>query len=292
MSAAKFYTMRSCNDDYVPLFNVTRSTCEPNELEKKKIENEEIPNISLYPDANIQFRETKYVFPWIGSDVSYEPDSRLEALDAKLEAICADYEKKLNGSEYDIIRPDFDDETQMILEYVEKNKLSEMTIAEATEYLKSCHHCGNTDIPFGDEYCNERCQEYSIVYNYPCFRGDDCKACDNYWYHNSSKYVLDDYEYEVQREKEEDLVYDDSGEMTPRGRIITNNNKINIEDDDQYEEYSLSDRFDTDDIVDDLLDDDYDYCMECHEKKRIVSDLRSTNLTLCNDCLYLVSSDV
>jgi hypothetical protein len=27
-------------------------------------------------------------------------------------------------------------------------------------------------------------------------------------------------EYETQREREEDLVYDDSGEMTPRGRVI------------------------------------------------------------------------
>jgi hypothetical protein len=29
-----------------------------------------------------------------------------------------------------------------------------------------------------------------------------------------------DEEYETQREREEDLVYDDSGEMTPRGRVI------------------------------------------------------------------------
>ena len=29
-----------------------------------------------------------------------------------------------------------------------------------------------------------------------------------------------DEEYEDQREREEDLVYDDSGEMTPRGRIV------------------------------------------------------------------------
>ena len=36
MSNLKFYNMRSCNDDYVPEFRVSRSTCEPNEIEKKK----------------------------------------------------------------------------------------------------------------------------------------------------------------------------------------------------------------------------------------------------------------
>jgi hypothetical protein len=44
--------------------------------------------------------------------------------------------------------------------------------------------------------------------------------------------------------------------------------------DDNYEEYSLSDRFNNDED-----------CMECHEKKAIGFDL-------CNDCLYLLSSSV
>ena len=281
MSAAKFYSMRSCNDDYVPLQTVytftsssrdenadepwsptmrmkhtgrpqppftselfdrvpvmypdnspfTRSTCEPNELEKKNFSNENRACISQYPDANIHFREVKVVMPWLQTDALFVPDARLEALDAKLEALYADYEKRLNGSEDDIIRPDFDDNTQMILEYVEKNKFTNMSIAEAVDYLKCCHHCGNTEIPFGDEYCNERCQDYSIVYNYPCFRGADCKACDNY-----------DKDY---YEREENLVYDDSGEMTPRGRIIKIDKKDNVkwtDDEDNNEEFSLSDR--------------------------------------------------
>ena len=232
MSATRFYSMRSCNDDYVPSeFRVTRSTCEPNELEKKNFSNENRACISQYPDANIHFREVKVVMPWLQTDALFVPDARLEALDAKLEALYADYEKRLNGSEDDIIRPDFDDNTQMILEYVEKNKFTNMSIAEAVDYLKCCHHCGNTEIPFGDEYCNERCQDYSIVYNYPCFRGADCKACDNY-----------DKDY---YEREENLVYDDSGEMTPRGRIIKIDKKDNVkwtDDEDNNEEFSLSDR--------------------------------------------------
>ena len=247
MSAARFYRMRSCNDDYVPrnpdyaftsssrdenadepwsptmrmkhtgrpqppftseLF--TRSTCEPNELEKRNFTNENRACISQYPDANIHFREVKVVIPWLDldeTDARFIPDARLEALDAKLEAICADYEKKLNGSEDDIIREDFDYDTETIIEYAKEHNLS---ISDAVDYLKCCHYCGNKDIPFGNEYCNRRCQEYSVDYCYPCFRGAECKACDNYKSYDNSNYI----------EKAENLVYDDSGEMTPRGRKL------------------------------------------------------------------------
>jgi hypothetical protein len=115
---------------------------------------------------------------------------------------------------------------------------------------RRCHHCGNTDIPFGDEYCNERCQDYSIEFCYPCFRGADCKACDNY--------DKDHYE------REENLVYDDSGEMTPRGRVIKIDKKdVNWTDDeeeyddDHYEEFSRSDRNNEDGLEE---------CQECGEQ--------------------------
>ena len=282
MSAARFYRMRSCNDDYVPsqsdyaftsstrdenadepwsptmrmkhtgrpqppftseLF--TRSTCEPNELEKKNFTNENRACISQYPDTNIHFREVKVVIPWLDldeTDARFTPDARLEALDAKLEAICADYEKKLNGSEDDIIREDFDYDTETIFEYAKEYDLS---ISDAVDYLKCCHYCGNKDIPFGNEYCNRRCQEYSVDYCYPCFRGADCKVCSNY--------EKDYYE------REENLVYDDSGEMTPRGRVIKIDNKGAIDldyDDDHYEEFSRSDRNNEDGVE----------CEECGEK--------------------------
>ena len=130
MSATRFYSIRSCNDDYVPSeFRVTRSTCEPNELEKKNFSNENRACISLYPDANIHFREVKVVIPWLDldeTDARFTPDARLEALDAKLEAICADYEKRLNGSEDDIVRPDFDDDFE-IEEYLIYDDSGEMT---------------------------------------------------------------------------------------------------------------------------------------------------------------------
>jgi hypothetical protein len=226
-----------------PLF--TRSTCEPNELEKKNFTNENRACISQYPDANIHFREVKVVIPWLDldeTDARFTPDSRLEALDAKLEAICADYEKKLNGSEDDIIREDFDYDTETIFEYAKEHNLS---ISDAVDYLKCCHYCGNKDIPFGGEYCNRRCQEYSVDYCYPCFRGADCKVCSNY--------EKDYYE------REENLVYDDSGEMTPRGRVIKIDNKGAIDfdyDDDNYEEFSRSDRNNEDGVE----------CEECGEK--------------------------
>jgi len=268
-AAARFYAMRSCNDDYVPF---TRSTCEPNELEKKNYTNDDIIT-TQYPNANIQFRECKYEFPWIGS---VEPDPRLEAIDAKLEANYAEFEKMLNGSEDDIIRPDFDDDTQMILEYVKRNKFFGMTIAEAVDYLKSCHHCGNTNIRFGDEYCNERCQDYSVDFSYQCFRGADCKACENYYRHNCfiNYYYKKEVEEEEEEEEEEDLIYDDSGEMTPRGRINTNNN---YDIDDYYEELSLSDR-----------NNDFEIktcreCDECGEKYE-----NFMNSAVCENCYEII----
>ena len=295
MSATRFYSMRSCNDDYVPsqsdyaftsstrdenadepwsptmrmkhtgrpqppftseLF--TRSTCEPNELEKKKYSNENRACISQYPDANIHFREVKVVIPWLEleeTDARFTPDERLEALDARLEAICADYEKRLNGSEDDIIREDFDYDTETIFEYAKEHNLS---ISDAVDYLKCCHYCGNKDIPFGNEYCNRRCQEYSVDYCYPCFRGADCKVCSNY--------EKDYYE------REENLVYDDSGEMTPRGRVIKIDNKGAIDfdyDDDHYEEFSLSDRNNEDGVE----------CQECGEKFE-----NFMNSDVCENC--------
>jgi hypothetical protein len=266
--------MRSCNDDYVPSeFRVTRSTCEPNELEKKNFTNENRACISQYPDANIHFREVKVVIPWLDldeTDARFIPDPRLEALDAKLEAICADYEKKLNGSEDDIIREDFDYDAETIFEYAKEHNLS---ISDAVDYLKCCHYCGNKDIPFGNEYCNRRCQEYSVDYCYPCFRGPDCKVCSNY--------EKDYYE------REENLVYDDSGEMTPRGRVIKIDNKGAIDfdyDDDHYEEFSLSDRIDNNDGI--------EVCIECGYKGELFAyGWRHTDDNLCIDCVNLPGMD-
>ena len=319
--------MRSCNDDYVPrnpdygftsstrdenadepwsptmrmkhtgrpqpaftseLFNrvpvmypdnspFTRSTCEPNELEKKNFSNENRACISQYPDANIHFRETNIVFNWLDldeTDARFIPDARLEALDAKLEAICADYEKRLNGSEDDIVRPDFDDDAETIFEYAKEHNLN---ISDAIDYLKCCHYCGNKDIPFGNEYCNRRCQEYSVDYCYPCFRGAECKACDNYKSYDNSNYI----------EKAENLVYDDSGEMTPRGRIIKIDNKGAIDfdyDDDHYEEFSLSDRIDNNDGI--------EVCCECGYKGELFAyGWRHADDNLCIDCVNLPGMD-
>ena len=131
MFAARFYTMRSCNDDYVPVAR------QQNKL------------------------ETKIVFNWLDldeTDPRFVPDGRLEALDAKLEAICADYQKRLNGSEDDIIRPDFDDD----------DDIKRMEYREDRDYKRFCQM-------------------------------------------NSF------------HEEEECLIYDDSGEMTPRGKVVTYN---------------------------------------------------------------------
>jgi hypothetical protein len=110
--ALRFYNERSCNDDYVPA-PVTRSTCEPNKLEKKYYENNTI--IRQCNDGNIGFgASTKGEFTLTQS---FDSDARLEAIDAKLEA---DYknqtifmEMNLSEPEHDN-RPSFDDKNTRI----------------------------------------------------------------------------------------------------------------------------------------------------------------------------------
>ena len=196
MSAARFYTMRSCNDDYVPVAR------QQNKL------------------------ETKIVFNWLDldeTDARFVPDAKLEALDAKLEALY---------------------NTDVIM--------MELTLSEPEDYVRP------------------------------------------------------DFDYEG--ELEEYLIYDDSGEMTPRGRIITNYDSAIVEDDqddpdyddDHYEEFSRSDRFcdriitnyDSNLVEDDdhyeefsrcyLFCDDDDYCCECKECGEKFSNF--LNSDVCENC--------
>ena len=192
MSATRFYSMRSCNDDYVPL------TLKPNELEKFKM-----------------------VFPWI-THAHFVPDARLEALDAKLEALCADYEKMLNGSEDDIIRPDFDDDDD-----IERMKYRE------------------------DREFNRYCQMNSF------------------------------------HEEEEYLIYDDSGEMTPRGRVVSYNEfcesmlgKAGYNDGDVAPRGKKT------------MVDDVEVCSECgFEGELFAYGWRHDDDNLCIDCVNLPGMD-
>ena len=99
----RFLQERSCNDDYVPLLRITRSTCKPNCLEQASYLPTENTNYNPYPDANIYFKEKTNILSW-------EADPRLEAIDARLEHICAEEEARMNGAEDDIIRQDFIDD--------------------------------------------------------------------------------------------------------------------------------------------------------------------------------------
>ena len=58
-------------------------------------------------------------------------------------------------------------------------KEHDLTIYEAMEYLSVCHFCGR-DMLYCGEYCKSRCQDLAEDFNYPCFRGKDCKVCYNY----------------------------------------------------------------------------------------------------------------
>ena len=192
MSATRFYSMRSCNDDYVPL------TCKPNELEKFKM-----------------------VFPWI-THAHFVPDARLEALDAKLEALCADYEKMLNGSEDDIIRPDFDDD----------DDIERMKYREDREY-------------------NRYCQMNSF------------------------------------HEEEEYLIYDDSGEMTPRGRVVSYNEFCeSMLGKAGYNDGDVAPRGKKTKV------DDVEVCSECgFEGELFAYGWRHTDDNLCIDCVNLPGMD-
>ena len=179
MSAAKFYTMRSCNDDYVPL---TLATC--------KI-------------------------------MSFVPDARLEALDAKLEAICAEFEKKLNGSEDDIIRPDFEDDDD-----IERIKYRE------------------------DRDYKRYCQMNSF------------------------------------HEDEEFLIYDDSVEMTPRGRVVTYN--------EFYESILGKAGYNHGDLAPrgKKMFNDLEICSECgFEGELFAYGWRHADDNLCIDCVNLPGMD-
>jgi hypothetical protein len=195
----------------------TRSTFEPNELEKKNFSNENTACISQYPDANIHFRKVKVVIPWLPdasfeTDARFVPDAKLEALDAKLEALY---------------------NTDVIM--------MELTLNEPEDYIR------------------------------PDF---DCEG-----------------------ELEEYLVYDDSGEMTPRGRIIKTVNKADViltddedYDDDHYEEFSRSDRFNNYDDDDDL--DNEECCEYCQMSKKIVLyNWRCEDGGLCEDCANLLTKN-
>jgi hypothetical protein len=158
------------------------------------------------------------VFPRI-THAHFVPDARLEALDAKLEALCADYEKMLNGSEDDIIRPDFDSD----------DDIEQMKYREDREYKRFCQM-------------------------------------------NSF------------HEEEEYLIYDDSGEMTPRGRVVTYN--------EFYESVLGKAGYNNGDVAPRGLKVDLDVCSECQLITKIIAyGWRDENDNLCVDCVNLPGMD-
>jgi len=131
-------------------------------------------------------------------------NKHLEHIDAQLEALSK--EPKINEQD-EAPRPPFDEHEDYIIQYADRNHLS---IAEAVDYLKTCHHCGNPDIPFADEYCNERCQDYSIVFCYPCYRKADCKVCDNFYRHFDHSNRTQDNTDSIDNDNDNDNDNDDS----------------------------------------------------------------------------------
>ena len=72
-------------------------------------------------------------------------------------------------------------------EYAKENRLS---FEEAIEYCSVCHYCGSK-VGLCQQYCNERCRDYSTCFNYPCFRGNLCKICSNGSLKSTESYVIE-----------------------------------------------------------------------------------------------------
>jgi len=163
-------------------------------------------------------------------------NKHLNNIDTQLEALYNISEPNIN-EEHEEPRQPFDEHEQEIIKYAKRYDLS---IAEAVDYLKTCHHCGNPDIPFGWEYCNERCQDYSIEFCYDCYRKSKCKVCDNWYRHDPWRQDEEEEEAEYNRRIKnlaEEEAEDNKEEETYAEKIIRiqkDNPKNNDESENDY----------------------------------------------------------
>ena len=149
MSSSRFYTTRSCNDDYVPEPKMSRSAY-------IDYTNETGNYINNYPEANIEFRGTVNGIPLI-PESSLKPDAHLEALDARMEEL---YETdtimmELNLSEpEDNVRPDFDNEENDDFDELYDDNYEEYSLSDRfnnDEYCMECHEKKS----IGFDLCND-----------------------------------------------------------------------------------------------------------------------------------------
>ena len=110
--------------NYTDKFSVTRSTCEPNELEKKRLDNTIVWH---YNDANIGFGTSKGEFTLTQS---FEPDARLEAIDAAMEAF---YKTETTVMELNLSEPEDEERPSFIQENIREEELG----------LAYYHYCTN-----------------------------------------------------------------------------------------------------------------------------------------------------
>ena len=147
MSSSRFYTTRSCNDDYVPEPKMSRSAY-------IDYTNNDYMNNDI--GSNIQFRETVKGFPMI-PDSSLKPDAHLEALDARMEELYKTdpIMMELNLSEPEgNIRPDFDEEENDDFEELYDDNYEEYSLSDRfkdDEYCMECHEKKS----IGFDLCND-----------------------------------------------------------------------------------------------------------------------------------------
>lgn len=149
MSSSRFYTMRSCNDDYVPEPKMSRSAY-------IDYRNKTGNYINNYPEANIQFRETVKGFPMI-PDSRLEPDAHLESIDARMEELYKTdtIMMELNLSEPEgNIRPDFDEEENDDFEELYDDNYEEYSLSDRFNDDEDCMECHEKKA-IGFDLCND-----------------------------------------------------------------------------------------------------------------------------------------
>ena len=132
------------------------------------------------------------------SKLSLQSDSKMDALDAKLEQFF--YEEKDERDEKNQETFVHNDEAEYSLEvcafntrqgtcfttkklaifdeYVEHTGLR---IEDALQYIQGCHTCGDQLNEFGSEYCNDHCRdEFGEGPHRECFHGNSCLICHGY----------------------------------------------------------------------------------------------------------------
>ena len=271
MFESRFCSMRSCNDDYVPMKSVntfTSSTRDENADEPWS------PTMRMKHTGRPQPPFTSELINRVS--VSYTDNSsftRSTCAPIELEKRYYTNENSACISQYPDTNIHFHKSTPRGLIWELNARFIPDAKLEALD--AKLEELYNTDVIMMEVNLSEPDEEERPNFNDDYIRVEDF---DISYYHYNTISMWDDY---------------DSADMTPRGRVIKIDNKGAIDfdyDDDHYEEFSLSDRFNEDEDKDDL--DNEECCEYCQMSKKIVLyNWRCEDGGLCEDCANLLTKN-